>query len=127
MSRSYRKPFTSVVVCNNRSNRSDKKIATRIVRRAMNRYLRMTKDYDSFLMPHMYECRHNDVWGWDSDGYPFYVSSYYFQAPEVFIEIDELTQVERVLDGEPAINPSNYRPHWSEEKQKEWRRKVQRK
>jgi hypothetical protein len=67
MSRSYRKPYSSV--CHHDPN--DKRIASRALRRTQNRALREAKnleDWDEFLLPDIYEAPHNDVWGWSRDG-----------------------------------------------------------
>lgn len=70
MSRSYRKqPFQSICGCSSAAH--DKTIANRGVRHVQNQALRLYDD-DTFLMPHRYECTHNDVWGWNRDGNKHY-------------------------------------------------------
>lgn len=66
MSRSYRKPYSTVVGVV--SEKEDKRRANRNVRKAQNNYLKINWEIDEFLIPHKYECRHNDVWGWAGDG-----------------------------------------------------------
>ena len=66
MSRSYRKPYSSVTGA--KSAHYDKMFASRGVRRKQNQVLRQTKDWDEFLIPHRFECDHNDVWSWGRDG-----------------------------------------------------------
>jgi len=67
MSRSYRKPYGTYT--GSYSCRQDKQWANRGVRQAAKRWLRRHwNDEDFGLIPHRYECRNNDVWGWDYDG-----------------------------------------------------------
>jgi len=67
MSRSYRKPYATWTAggC---SARVDKTIAKRGVRRRQKQALWDATDWDEFLMPHRYECRHNNVYSWRRDG-----------------------------------------------------------
>lgn len=66
MSRSKRKPYTSITGC--RSNKEDKKLA--------NRYFRRYNKYALFsnknLLYRLREC--SDVYEFDSDGLDFYIS-----------------------------------------------------
>ena len=70
MSKSYRKPYSAVTGAGSAHN--DKTVAARMVRRAQNHALRTAVannvDWDEFLLPDIYECSHNDVWGWGRDG-----------------------------------------------------------
>lgn len=67
MSRSYRKPYSTVCSAK-KSARQDKVIAARCLRRLQNRYLRLNWKDENFLLPVRYEASHNDVWGWNRDG-----------------------------------------------------------
>jgi hypothetical protein len=67
MSRSYRKPYTSVTGVYTGSG-DDKRVARRLVRRAENRAINNCQDFENFLLPHKYECSYNDPWGWGRDG-----------------------------------------------------------
>jgi hypothetical protein len=66
MSRSYRKPYSSM--CGGGSAKQDKMIAARGVRRVQNRSIRECRDWDEYVVPHRYECPHNNVWCWGRDG-----------------------------------------------------------
>lgn len=44
-------------------------MAARGVRHKQNQHLRTNWDDEDILLPHRFECRHNDVWGWDRDGH----------------------------------------------------------
>lgn len=70
MSKSYRKPYSAITGAH--SAHDDKTVAARMVRRAQNNALRTAianqVDWDEFLLPEVYECSHNDVWGWSRDG-----------------------------------------------------------
>jgi hypothetical protein len=123
MSRSYRKPFTTHTVCN-RSAQWDKRTASRAVRRANRLALKTCIDFEDFSAMHRYECNHNDVWSWQRDGKQHIVLEFDRDPNlhEIIVEVDWLTQVERVLDGQPAINEPT--PRWDHA---EWYKKVQRK
>ena len=66
MSRSYRKPYSSVTGV--LSAHQDKALAARAMRRRQNEWLRKTTDYEQAMIPHRYECTHNNVCGWVRDG-----------------------------------------------------------
>lgn len=70
MGQSYRKPYASW--CGHKHYASkDKRIAARGVRRTQETALRQALKEDAFedfLMPHIYECPHNNVWNWVRDG-----------------------------------------------------------
>jgi hypothetical protein len=68
MSRSIRKPFGTCV--RYRSLKWDRRQANKGVRRAFKNAIRRAADteYEDFLVPLPYECSHNDVWCWASDG-----------------------------------------------------------
>lgn len=70
MSKSYRMPYSAIM--GRSSAHDDKTVAARMVRRAQNHALRTAAannvDWDEFLLPEVYECSHNDVWGWGRDG-----------------------------------------------------------
>lgn len=70
MSRSYRKPYGTYCNIHN-SAHYDKQLAARGVRRRQDEWLRNHWDDESGLVPHRYECCHNDVWGWNRDGTQF--------------------------------------------------------
>jgi hypothetical protein len=65
MSRSYRRPYGTYFSIKS-SARKDKQIAARAMRRKQNRWVRRWDGDD--LIPHRYECAHNDVWDWNRDG-----------------------------------------------------------
>lgn len=70
MSRSYRKPYAAITGKN--SAHADKTFAARAVRRAQNfalqKVLAQGIDWEDFMLPEIYECSGNDVWGWGRDG-----------------------------------------------------------
>lgn len=66
MSRSYRKPYASIVGV--RSVKQDRTLASRAFRRLTNFYLRSNPSEDSFLLPHRYEATHNSRYSWTTDG-----------------------------------------------------------
>ena len=70
MSRSHRRPYSAITGTGSAAD--DKRIARRNVRRAQNHALRAHRaaelDWDKFLIPDVYECAYNDVWGWGRDG-----------------------------------------------------------
>lgn len=70
MGKSYRKPYCAVT--GRRPAHADKTQAARSVRRTQNFALRTALtnevDWDEFLLPDIYECADNDVWGWSRDG-----------------------------------------------------------
>lgn len=70
MSKSYRKPYSPVTGA--RSAHDDKTVAARSLRRTQNFALRIAVlnnvDWDEFLMPDIYECPNNEVYGWARDG-----------------------------------------------------------
>jgi hypothetical protein len=127
MSRSYRKPYSVHTVC--QSSKKDKTIANKAVRRTCRKAfwvaLKEAGDFEDFTLPHPYECTHNDIWGWDQDGRQYYVSKFDNDPhlENIIIEVDVITQVERVLDGFPAINPTKEKRYNHEE----WYRSLQRK
>lgn len=66
MSRSYRKPYSAI--CGGGSASWDKFFAHRGERNAHKLAIKMCLDWDEFLIPHKYECSHNEVYGWARDG-----------------------------------------------------------
>lgn len=66
MSRSYRKPYAAMTGAGSAS--IDKRYAARGVRRKQNAWLCNHWEDEDFLLPHRYECHHNDVWSWHRDG-----------------------------------------------------------
>lgn len=72
MSRSYRRPWTSLAgTSHHGSAKQDKQYAARGVRRCHQQVLSLalrTEDYENLLLPHRLECACNDVWGWGRDG-----------------------------------------------------------
>jgi hypothetical protein len=125
MSRSYRKPYYHVC---GYSAHDDKRIANKAVRRKHKEVIRKTIDFEDLVIPNRYECTHNDIWSWTRDGKAHYVSRNdpreVEHLSEIIVEIDWLTQVERVLDGLPAINEPPAKPSYTRE---EWWIIVQRK
>jgi hypothetical protein len=107
MSRSYRKPYTSITGA---SAHNDKRWANRSVRRSVRNAIHQAVDFEEIDIPHRYECPYNDVWGWSRDGRQFYVSQYERpgkpQAEPIEVSIEE--QVIRILEGRPAIQE-----HWN--------------
>jgi hypothetical protein len=74
MSRSFkRKPFMAITGAE--SAKQDKSLANRGVRRAHKEALHkmlQEQDYEDFLLPHILECHHNNVYDWGRDGHPMY-------------------------------------------------------
>lgn len=66
MGKSYRRPYSSAV--GHPSAKKDKQIANRALRRTQNNYTKQFYEDDGFLIPHKYECSHNEVYGWSRDG-----------------------------------------------------------
>jgi hypothetical protein len=70
MSKSYRKPYSAITGL--RSAHRDKTLAARSFRRTQNFSLRTALanevDWDEFLLPDIYECADNEVYGWSRDG-----------------------------------------------------------
>lgn len=67
MSRSYRKPYGTF--CSIKSSaKYDKQFANRGARRKQNAYLKTVTDLDEVIIPHRYECAHNNVYDWNRDG-----------------------------------------------------------
>ena len=117
MSRSYKKqPFWSVC----KGDSKDKVIASRTVRRANRRLIRLTKDWEDYSPLHRLDCNYNDVWSWNSDGKKRYRPLDYYKTTPIIVEVDDITQVERVLDGLPALNVY-------EDKHEYWFKKMLRK
>ncbi len=70
MSRSYRKPYASVVGTG--STHLDKKLAARGVRHQQNQWLRTHwQDEDSGPLPHPLGCSLNNIYTWRRDGGQF--------------------------------------------------------
>lgn len=74
MSRSYRRPYSSV--CGNCSARQDKTRAARGVRRKQDAWLK-TQWYEEEMgvVPHKLECDWNEIYSWTRDG------GQYFRVP----------------------------------------------
>jgi len=70
MSRSYRRPFCTII--GNASAKDDKRLAHRGVRRKQKLTLHICKDYEELLLPHRLGCAWNEVWCWGRDGAKFY-------------------------------------------------------
>jgi hypothetical protein len=66
VSRSYRKPYTTVT--GTKSAHNDKKIAARGLRRRQNQWLYTLEDVDGALIPHRLECAYNNTYNWGRDG-----------------------------------------------------------
>jgi hypothetical protein len=67
MSRSYRKPYSTVT--GSKSAQADKTFAARSIRRTQDRALRNFRgEWEDFVMPVRFECSGNDVWGWSREG-----------------------------------------------------------
>lgn len=65
--KSYRLPYSSVLGVV-RSCKWDKRIANRAIRRTQNSFVNNCSEWDEELIPHRYECAHNNVYGWNRDG-----------------------------------------------------------
>lgn len=71
MSRSRKKrPFQAI--CGGDSAHYDKKLAARAARRTQDAYASQFTDYDTFLLPHLYECAFNNTYSWGRDGSQLY-------------------------------------------------------
>lgn len=71
MSRSFKhQPFMSI--CGGGSAKRDKRIAARGVRSAHRQAIRTCTDFTNFLLPDIYECTGNEVYGWSRDGNQMY-------------------------------------------------------
>jgi len=120
MSKSYRKPYSAVTGRN--SAHDDKTVAARMVRRAQNHALRTavmnSVDWDEFLLPEVYECSHNDVWGWSRDGnQSFRTRSQQYNNPFAYVCSPTWMTTEEIM------------AHWEERKQREddWMKYLTRK
>lgn len=69
MSRSYRMPYA--VFGSAPSAHEDKKMAARGLRRRMKQWIHTLDDPEAALVPHRWECAHNDNYTWDRDGRPY--------------------------------------------------------
>lgn len=70
MGKSYRKPYGTY--CSIKSSaRHDKQLAARGLRRRQNAWLHEHWDDEDGLIPHRYECAHNEVYDWTRDGTQF--------------------------------------------------------
>jgi hypothetical protein len=67
MSRSYRKPYASIVG-GNRSIKPDRDRASRGARRKQTGYAKLHWMDEDFLLPHRYECAWNNCYSWSIDG-----------------------------------------------------------
>jgi len=104
MSRSYKRPYAAF--CGWGSARTDKQIANRGVRRKQNAWLRKHwHEEEMRLVPHRYECSHNDVWSWRRDG------NQYLQVPDARCWSTYCLQVNQL---HPYDNGwwSNLNPEW---------------
>lgn len=79
MSRSYRRPYA--VFTSAESAHEDKKMAARGLRRRLNQWLHILNDPEVALIPHRFECPHNDNWTWERDGRQ-YLAYPYAPSPE---------------------------------------------
>lgn len=66
MSRSYRRPYSAYTSAE--SAHEDKKMAARGLRRRLKQWLHTLDDPEAALMPHRFECPHNNTYAWDRDG-----------------------------------------------------------
>jgi hypothetical protein len=67
MSRSYRKPYETIIG-GTASEREDKILASRGWRRLMNRSLRSARDFETYTLPLRHEAAYNNRYSWRSDG-----------------------------------------------------------
>lgn len=106
MSKSYRKPYGTFCSFKN-SARKDKQTANRGVRRKQDSWLRGLEDFDAELVPHRYECCHNDVWGWNRDG------NQYLMKPSIREWNDHLKYLSGEFDSE-------FNRRWAEKYDSVW-------
>ena len=74
MSRSYRIPYA--VFTSPPSAHEDKKMAARGLRRHMKQWIHLLDDPDAALVPHRFECPHNDSYAWERIGRPYLTDPY---------------------------------------------------
>jgi len=120
MSKSYRKPYSAIT--GNRSAHADKTVAARLVRRAQNHALRTAVandiDWDDFMLPEVYECSFNDVWGWGRDGnQSLQTRSTQYNNPFAYVSSPTWFSMDEIFD------------HWEERKQRSdnWLKEISRK
>lgn len=118
MSRSRKKNPCWSICGSIRTSHLDKTIASRSVRRTNKVVLKVADDYEEYTPLHRLECAHNDVWSWSRDGNQHWhiLDKNPYHLEEITIEIDWLTQVERMLDGFPAINKKEPRKRTEKER-----------
>jgi len=101
MSKSYRKPYCAIT--GKRSAHADKTQAARSVRRAQNYALRTAlaneADWDEFLLPDIYECAGNEVYGWTWDGNQrIQTRSQQYNNPYAYVYSPTWMSEEQILD-----------------------------
>ena len=65
MSRSYRNPCAAVTSAY--SAHDNKKTAARGLRRRLKQWLKILQNPEAELIPHRFECPHNNAYAWDRD------------------------------------------------------------
>lgn len=120
MGKSYRKPYSSVT--GNRSAHKDKTDAARSLRRTQNHALRNALannvDWDEFLLPDIYECAGNEVYGWTRDGnQSLWEPSRQYNNPFAYVCSPTWMTLEQIME------------RWEESKQcdDEWMARLRRK
>lgn len=102
MSKSYRRPYSTWV--GHRSEKQDRQMAARGVRRSQNQALKesaIRDKWDEFIIPHKYECSHNNRYSWTNDGKKHLITL-------------------RHNDFNPYHLMSPFETFWTEEKKLEW-------
>jgi hypothetical protein len=74
VSLSYRRPYAAITGLE--SAHEDKKMAARGLRRRLNQWLHTINDTEAALIPHRFECPHNNPYTWDRDGRPYLAYPY---------------------------------------------------
>jgi len=120
MSKSYRKPYCAITGV--RSAHADKTQAARSVRRAQDHALRTALaagiDWDEFLLPEIYECADNEVYGWSRDGgQSLKTRSKQYNNPYAYVRSPTWMSEQEIIAG------------WEEDKQREddWIKYISRK
>ena len=76
MSRSKRRPYMAITGTSSAKN--DKRFASRGGRRAHNRQLKCSLDFENLLLQHRLECDWNEVYAWGRDGSQIYFGDWRF-------------------------------------------------
>src|SRR5689334_20390150 len=117
MGKSYRRPYSAI--CGNSLAHDDKTRAARSVRRNQNQTLRdaisQNQDWDGFLLPDIYECQHNEVYGWCRDG------NQYLQT-----QSSQYNNPYRAVSSPTWMSQEEIMKRWEESKERsdEWLKRV---